>query len=180
MDNTFSDTATFGLAYLLFLGLAAAFGVYIARNKSLTARRLLAGYLGALGALAALVALYSYVPRSKAVSLWQIAPHDYWHELIRVFLTTFAMASSFTVLGMSVIGMPALNYLSRLHRATAPWLIACSVAISTLAAVWVKFMPGYPIYESFPYIWTTLLLMHCICAAGFAFAARLPWTLTNK
>jgi len=67
METVLSDTASIGLGYFLFLGLAAAFGIYVARDKSLTARRLLAGYLGALGALAALVALYSYVPRSKAV-----------------------------------------------------------------------------------------------------------------
>ena len=120
METVLSDTASIGLGYFLFLGLAAAFGIYVARDKSLTARRLLAGYLGALGALAALVALYSYVPRSKAVSLWHIAPQNYGHEMLQVFLTTFAVSSFFVVLGMSVVGMPTLSYLSRAHRATAP------------------------------------------------------------
>ena len=122
--------------------LIPAIAIYLARGPRLSATRLAAGYLGALCVLAIGVVASSYISPEEAVSVWHVAPDHYWHELIELYLSTFAVTGFACIVGISCVGLPVLVGLSKVNMATAPWLILASVAIFMAFAV-VSYAPMY-------------------------------------
>jgi len=162
-----------GLIICILIPTAA---IRLARGPRFSALRLAAGYVGALCALAMAVACWSYFPREDAVSIWHIAPEDYWPELLAQFISIFAVTAFVSIVGISVVGIPVLVALSNRGRATVPWFVLASVLISTAVAL-LSFLIGLSssnmtMMASLRF----LVVSHAILTIGFAVAARLPWT----
>lgn len=150
--------------------------ISLARGPDFSAGRLVSGYVGALCALAVVVAAMSYVSPEDSASVYQVPPDRYWSVLIGEFIGTFIVAAFATVIGISIVGIPMLLWLSRNGNATAPWLILSAVAISAAVSI---FLYGLMHSSSNITLLGTFFLLvstHVISAFGFSLAARLPWT----
>ena len=159
---------------LFFLGLPAI-AIALARQPGLSAWRLAAGYIGALAVLGALVAATGYVPPEEASRVWHVPPERYWAVLVRDLLNTWVAAAFMAVLGISLVGVPALVYLHHRRLATAPNLVLASAAISLVFGVLTYLAMHWSSNVRFVELVTTFLVSHAAMAAGFALAARLPW-----
>ena len=166
-----------GLAICILTPIIA---ILFARSPKLSAGRLASGYIGALFALAAAVAASSYVSPHDAASIWHIPADRYWGTLIAEFVSTFAVAAFAAILGISFVGIPALLALSNSGRATAPWLVIVSVAISTVVALLMYLAMHWSSNITFWGTFFFLVISHSVLAIGFSLAARLPWTLKRK
>ena len=154
--------------------------ILLARRPQLSAGRLAAGYIGALLALAVVIAASSYVSPQEAVSVWHVPPERYWGALIEQFVGTFAVSAFVSIVGISLVGIPTLIGLSNSGRATAPWLVLISVAISASMAVLVYGLLHFSSNIRFFETLGLFVVTHGVLAIGFALAARLPWAMRLK
>jgi hypothetical protein len=167
----------FGLIICIFI---PTITIVVARRPQLSARRLVAGYIGALFALAVSVGASSYVSPQDAVWIWHIPPERYWDSLVGLFLGTFVVAAFVSIVGISFVGIPVLVALSNSGRATAPWLIISSAVISTVVAIIAYLIMHSSFDITFLETLGLLLISHSILTIGFSLAARLPWKLALK
>ena len=177
METTFAAAAILTVpGLILFLGLQAV-AIWLAHQPRLSAARLSLGYLGALAALAVLVAATSYVSPEEAVAVWHVPPDHYRQEMVREFAATYITTAAMAMVGISVVGLPALVWLHRCKRDTAINLVAASVAISLVFGLLSYLaMRGSSNIELFGWL-GFLLLSHGVLATGVALGARLPWAL---
>jgi hypothetical protein len=177
METLFAATAILSpLGILIAVGVPIL-AILLARRPELSGGRLLAGYAGALIALALLIAATSYVSPQEASTVWKVPGTRYWGALAELFLSTFVVAGFATILGISIVGLPALLWLSRRGKATAPWLILTSLIISLIFSCPLAAAMLLSSNSTLLGILGIMLVPHAICAAGFALAARLPWRL---
>jgi hypothetical protein len=180
METMFAAAAIVSPFGLLISLLIPTFAIILVRSPYLSAGRLVCGYVGALCALAVAVAASSYVSREDAASVWHVPPSRYWGALIELFASTYVVAAFATIIGISLVGLPVLVWLSSKGRATAPWLILTAGAISTGVAILLyglmHFSSNITLFETF----SVLTVTHVVSATGFALAARLPWVLRVK
>ncbi len=167
------------IGLIIFL-LIPAIAILIARRPQLSAWRLVAGYVGALFALAVVIAATSYVSPQDAVSVWHVPPAGYWNALIELFVSTFVVAAFASIIGISFVGLPVLIGLSKSARATAPWLIAASLVISTVVAILFYALMHSSSNTTFIETLGFLVVSHGVLAIGFALGARLPWASRLK
>ena len=154
--------------------------VLLARSPQLSAGRLAAGYIGALFSLAIVVAATSYVSPQDAVSVWHVPPDRYWGALTELFVGTFVVYAFVSIVGISFVGIPVLVGLSASGKATAPWLVLTSVAISTAVAILAFAVMHSSSNVTFFGTLGFLVFTHGTLAIGFALAARLPWDFRLK
>ena len=180
METMFAAAAILSPFGLMVSVLIPTIAIILARRPHLSAGRLVCGYVGALCALAVAVAASSYVSREDAASVWHVPPSRYWGALIELFAGTYVVAAFATIIGISLVGLPVLVWLSYKGRATAPWLILTAGAISTAVAILLyglmHFSSNITLFETF----SMLTVTHVVSATGFALAARLPWVLRVK
>jgi hypothetical protein len=165
---------------LIICALIPAFAIFILRSPQLSARRLIAGYIGALFALALVVAASSYVSPEKALSVWHVPADHYWAALRELFIGTFVVAAFASIVGISFVGLPVLVKLSKSGKATAPWLILTSAAISAAAACIAFALMHSSSNITFLSILGLLVVTHIVLALGFSLAAKLPWAFRPK
>jgi len=178
METMMAAGAILSPVGLLICVLIPAITVFLARRPQLSAGRLAAGYIGALLALAVVVAASSYVSPQDAVSVWHVPPDRYWGALIELFVGTFVVAAVVSIVGISFVGIPVLIGLSNSGKATAPWLVVTSVAISTAVAILAYAVMHASSNITFFGTLGFLVVTHGVLAIGFAFAARLPWRIS--
>jgi hypothetical protein len=154
--------------------------IKLVKRPELSAARLSAGYIGALFALAIVVGRWSYFSLEEAVSVWHIAPEQYWSELLGQYVSVFVVTAFLSVVGISVVGVPVLIALSNRSRANVPWFVLASVLISTVMAVLKSLLVGTLLSIEFLRTWAFLVISHAILTIGFSLAARLPWTFGRK
>lgn len=154
--------------------------ILIARRPAFSARRLVAGYIGALLVLAVAVAVSSYVSPEDAVSVWQVPPERYWHALVWQFVSVFVVAAFASIVGISLVGIPVLIALSNAGRATVPWLVGASVLISTVMAILGYLLMRSSSNITLPGTLGVLVITHGILTIGFSLAAGLPWASGSK
>jgi hypothetical protein len=176
------ETALAAAAILSPLGLVVVFAIattaiLLARGPSLSAARLIAGYVGALLGLALLVVMQSYVSPEDAVSVWHVPTEHYRSALLSSFVNHFAVEAFLTVIGISLVGLPVLSWLSRRDKGTAPWLILSSIVISIIFAILLYL--GSSTSTTLVDIVVFLIVPHTISTIGFAVAAGLRWKLRN-
>jgi len=135
--------------------------------------RLVGGYLGALVVITAICAAISYVSPYEAETVWKVPPENYWSALGRQFLTSFVIFCYAAILGIAVVGAPAIFLLNWKRRATIPWVIGVSVLISLLAVVLLEtfLAPSRNVLQTIGFITGA----HVLLALGFCIGARLPW-----
>jgi hypothetical protein len=150
--------------------------IRLVRCPQLSATPLAAGYIGALFALAIAVGRWSYFSLEDAVSIWHIAPEQYWSELLGQYVSVFVVTAFLSVVGISVVGVPVLIALSNRSRANVPRFVLASVLISTAMAVLKSLLVGTLFSIEFLRTWGFLVVSHVILTIGFSLAARLPWT----
>jgi hypothetical protein len=177
METMFAAAAILSPLGLLIAAAVPITAILLARRSRLSAARLVAGYAGALSALAVFVAATSYVSPEQAATLWKVPPGHYWGALAELFVSTFIVAAFTAVIGISIVGLPALLWLSERGKATAPWLILTSVVISLIFACFLSVIMLPSFNATVLGILGIMLIPHAMCAAGFAVAARLPWRL---
>jgi len=162
------------LGILLCLAIVAL-AIFMAQRPGLPARRLIGGYLGALAVFAVFVAVRTYCPRDAALAQWNVTPEHYLAALGEHFYTNFMVFGYWSLIGMSVIGLPLLVAFAANNRATAPWLIGASAVVALLLAVVLELVFGFgPLAEFIVLLWI-LVPPCCLMTAGFVAGARLRW-----
>ena len=177
METLFAAAAIASPLGGLITVLCPAFAIYLSRRPGFGPGRLISGYLGALLALAILVAVTSYVSPQQAAAVYKVTPEHYWSALAELYLSTLIVAGFAAILGISIVGLPALLWLRRRGKGTAPWLILSSVMISLVFSALLCVPMLLSSNTTITEILGIMLIPHVICATGFAVAARLPWRL---
>jgi hypothetical protein len=140
--------------------------------RSISVARLVGGYLGALAVVVLICAVTGYVSPEEAQTVWKVPPENYWTALWREFLTLFVMLCYATVLGIAVVGAPAIFLLNWKQRATVPWVLVAAAIISIGAALVLEtFIASRNPVQTIGY----LVGGHLLLALGFCLGARLPW-----
>jgi hypothetical protein len=178
METLFAAAAIASPLGVLITVLCPAIAIYFARRPGLGPGRLVSGYLGALLALAILVAATSYVSPQEAATVFKVTREHYWAALAELFLSTLIVAAFAAILGISIVGLPALLWLRTHGKATAPWLILSSVLISLVFSALLCVPMLLSSNATLTGILGVMLIPHVVCATGFAVAARLPWRLS--
>jgi hypothetical protein len=140
--------------------------------RGISPSRLLGGYLGAIAVVTLVCAATSYVSPEEAQAVWKVPPEHYWSALWRQFLPSFVILCYATVLGIAVIGAPAIFVLNWKRRATVPWILVLAATISVLGALALEsFIRSRHPLETVAY----LVGGHLLLALGFSLGARIPW-----
>lgn len=148
----------------------------ISDARRISARRLLGGYLGAVFAAVLICAATSYISPEEAQRVYRVPAENYWSALWHTFLTMFVILFYVTLVGIAVVGVPAILFLNSKQRATVPWILLVATIISIAGAV---------ILEIFVRSKNPLLTIgavvggHWLLAIGFCLGARLPWKGTG-
>ena len=179
METLIAATAILSPIGLIFTFIVPAAAIAVARSPQLSAARLVAGYDGALFALAILVTAACYMSPEEALSVWQIPPDRYWQELAEDVLVTYVVAAFATIVGISIVGLPVLTWLSTRGKATTPWLLLYAGGISAGVSVMLYAAMYGSANVTLPEVLAVLVVTHVVSATGFGLAARLPWTLQS-
>jgi hypothetical protein len=144
--------------------------------RRITLSRLVGGYLGALLVVVLICAASSYVSPEEAQAVWKVPPENYWTALWHQFLTLFVTLCYATILGIAVIGAPAIFLLNWRQRATVPWILLVAAIISIAAALLLEtFIASRHAIQTIGY----LVGGHLLLALGFCLGARLPWKVSR-
>jgi hypothetical protein len=145
--------------------------------RRISARRLLGGYLGAVLAAVLICLAISLVSPEEAQRVYRVPAGKYWSALWHTFLTMFVILFYVTLIGIAVVGVPAILFLSSKQRATVPWILLVATLISIVFAIVLEFFvrsksPSHTIAALVGGHWLLLAL-------GFCLGARLPWRATR-
>lgn len=144
--------------------------------RAISLSRLAGGYLGAVMVVVLICAVSSYVSPEEAKTVWKVPFESYWNALWREFLTLFVIFFYGSILGIAVVGAPAIFLLNWKQRATVPWILLIATIISIIAALIIVSViaPRNPM-QTIGY----LVGWHLLLALGFCVGAGLPWKLTR-
>jgi hypothetical protein len=120
-----------------------------------------------------LAAKSSYVSPEEALR-FGVSPENYAGALAREFSMQATISIYVAVVGCSLVGIPVTVWLAARGRATAPALVALSLAISAATVVALGALSGI----SPNHILAALPLFagaHALLALAFAVGAKLPW-----
>ena len=162
------------VAVLIVIASSVAIYRFAPGASSISRMRLLGGYIGAIATCALISAASSYVPVHEAQAVWHVPPERYWSALLNEFLVLFVLMAYVSILGIALIGAPAVFLLNRWNRATVPWVTVASIVISLVASVIVVLF-SQPSNTTFANTVPMLVGAHALLALGFSIGARLPW-----
>ncbi len=145
----------------------------------ITALRLASG-LACVAFMAALLAAKSSYLSPEEALRFGVSAENYARALALEFSMQATIAIYVAVVGCSLVGIPVTVWLESRGRATAPALVALSVAISAVTVATLGALSGI----SLNHILAALPLFagaHALLALAFAVGAKLPWRqLSNE
>lgn len=163
------------LAVLFIVVLTSSFMLTPGASEApISRRRLFFGYAGVVVASGLVVAATSYVSPQEALDTWKIPTERYWSALLEQFVVLFVLFTYVALIGVALVGAPAIYWLARRGHGTIPWVLVLSAAISVMATAVLVQMSNSPM-RSFLSDAPLLVGWHLALAIGFCIAARLPW-----